>query len=123
MIVLMVVVALLGVLALIARARQVRGWALPVLAVLVVVLAWLFTSMRSSGAWCVMGVSVVILFFLPWLDRARSSRSATGRCYKVFYGIFVVVFLVLGYLGTQPPSAGATLIAQICTLIYFASSC
>ena len=27
---------------------------------------------------------------------------------------------MLGYLGTKPPSPAATLIAQICALIYFA---
>ena len=38
----------------------------------------------------------------------------------MFYGIFVFAFLTLGYLGTKPPSPAATLIAQICALIYFA---
>jgi ubiquinol-cytochrome c reductase cytochrome b subunit len=33
---------------------------------------------------------------------------------------FVVVFLVLGYLGTQPPTPGFTYAAQLGTLLYFA---
>jgi ubiquinol-cytochrome c reductase cytochrome b subunit len=40
--------------------------------------------------------------------------------HKVFYGIFVLVFLTLAFLGTKPPSPAATLIAQICALVYFA---
>jgi ubiquinol-cytochrome c reductase cytochrome b subunit len=39
--------------------------------------------------------------------------------HSVLYGIFVVFFLVLGYLGIQPPSDVGTLIAQVGTLFYF----
>ena len=48
----------------------------------------------------VMGGAVVILFFLPWLDRSpvKSIRYRPGW-HKYVYGVFVVIFLVLGYLG------------------------
>ncbi|MCQ8897479.1 cytochrome bc complex cytochrome b subunit [Limnobacter humi] len=67
-----------------------------------------------------MGAAVVILFFLPWLDKSpvKSIRyRPTGH--KVFYGVFVVAFLILGYLGVQPPSPVGEKVSQICTLIYF----
>jgi ubiquinol-cytochrome c reductase cytochrome b subunit len=69
----------------------------------------------------VMGAAVLILFFMPWLDRSpvRSMRYRPGW-HKLLLGIFVVVFLVLGYLGIQPVSDARTLIAQIGTLYYFA---
>jgi ubiquinol-cytochrome c reductase cytochrome b subunit len=61
------------------------------------------------------------LFFLPWLDRSPvKSIRYRPMFHKVFYAIFVVAFLMLGFLGTRPPSPAATLIAQICALIYFA---
>jgi ubiquinol-cytochrome c reductase cytochrome b subunit len=68
----------------------------------------------------VMGAAVVILFFMPWLDRspARSMRYRPGW-HKLLLGLFVVVFLVLGYLGIEPPSDGKTLLAQIGTVYYF----
>jgi ubiquinol-cytochrome c reductase cytochrome b subunit len=68
----------------------------------------------------VMGGAVVILFFLPWLDYSpvKSIRYRPGW-HKILYGIFVVYFFVLGYLGIQPPSPAGTLIAQIGTLFYF----
>lgn len=68
----------------------------------------------------VMGASTLILFALPWLDRspARSLRYRPGW-HKVVYGIFVLNFLVLGYLGIQPPSDIGTIIAQAGTLYYF----
>jgi ubiquinol-cytochrome c reductase cytochrome b subunit len=68
----------------------------------------------------VMGAAVVILFFMPWLDRspARSMRYRPGW-HKLLLGLFVVMFLVLGYLGIEPPSDGKTLLAQIGTIYYF----
>ena len=79
-----------------------------------------------------MGASVVIMFLLPWLDRSavRSIRYR-GLLYKVVLAIFVVVFFVLGYLGTVPTNVWgqfgswlggadrATVAARICTLVYF----
>ena len=68
----------------------------------------------------VMGGAVVILFFLPWLDRSPvKSIRYRPTWNKTLYGVFVVFFLVLGYLGIQPPSDIGTLIAQVGTLFYF----
>ncbi|RYF33734.1 MAG: cytochrome bc complex cytochrome b subunit, partial [Comamonadaceae bacterium] len=68
----------------------------------------------------VMGGAVIILFFLPWLDWSpvRSIRYRPSWN-KWLYGIFVVNFVVLGYLGIQPPSTVFTIIAQIGTIFYF----
>ncbi|MBL0422289.1 cytochrome bc complex cytochrome b subunit [Ramlibacter sp. AW1] len=68
----------------------------------------------------VMGGAVIILFFLPWLDASpvKSIRYRPGW-HKWVYGVFVVNFLVLGYLGVQPPSPGGERIAQLGTLFYF----
>ena len=47
-----------------------------------------------------MGGAVVILFFLPWLDNSPvKSIRYRPSWHKVLYGIFVVFFAVLGYLG------------------------
>ncbi len=82
--------------------------------------SWPFTEAKFWGV-VVMGGAVIILFFLPWLDRSPGQVDPLPAAgHKVFYGIFVFAFLMLGYLGTQPPSPAATLIAQIGTLIYFA---
>ena len=68
-----------------------------------------------------MGLGTMILFLLPWLDRSpvRSIRYR-GPIYKFALTIFVVAFLILGYLGMLPPTDARTLVAQICTIIYFA---
>jgi ubiquinol-cytochrome c reductase cytochrome b subunit len=68
----------------------------------------------------VMGGSTIILFALPWLDYSpvRSIRYRPDW-HKYLYGIFVVNFLVLGYLGVQPPSAVGERVSQVGTLFYF----
>jgi ubiquinol-cytochrome c reductase cytochrome b subunit len=68
----------------------------------------------------VMGGAVVILFFLPWLDHSPvKSIRYRPRWHSYLYGVFVVFFVVLGYLGIKPPSDIGTLIAQTGTLFYF----
>ena len=68
----------------------------------------------------VMGGAVIILFFLPWLDNSevKSIRYRPGWN-KILYGIFVINFLILGYLGVQPPSAIGERVSQVGTLFYF----
>jgi len=69
----------------------------------------------------VMGAAVVILFFLPWLDRSPvKSIRYRGAIYKTMLGLFVVAFVVLGWLGTQAPTDIKTTMAQIGTAVYFA---
>jgi len=68
-----------------------------------------------------MGGAVVILFFLPWLDFSPvKSIRYRPTWHKVLYGIFIVNFLILGYLGTQSPTDIFNLMSQIGTVIYLA---
>ena len=68
----------------------------------------------------IMGGAVVILFFLPWLDHSDvKSIRYRPSWNKYLYGFFVVNFLVLGYLGVQPPSAIGERVSQVGTLFYF----
>ncbi|MDM0076733.1 cytochrome bc complex cytochrome b subunit [Variovorax sp. J2P1-59] len=68
----------------------------------------------------VMGGAVIILFFLPWLDHSpvKSIRYRPGW-HKYLYGIFVINFVVLAYLGVQPPSPIGERVSQVGTLFYF----
>ncbi|WP_140633238.1 cytochrome b [Methylibium rhizosphaerae] len=68
----------------------------------------------------VMGGAVVILFFLPWLDRSPvKSIRYRPDWHKYMYGLFVIFFVVLGYLGIQPPSPLGERLSQVGTLAYF----
>ncbi len=79
-----------------------------------------------------MGAAVVILFLLPWLDRSPvKSIRYRGSLYKGALAAFVIAFLVLGYLGTEPTNVWgqfgswlggadrATVAARIFTIVYF----
>jgi ubiquinol-cytochrome c reductase cytochrome b subunit len=77
----------------------------------------------------------LILFFLPWLDRSPvKSIRYRGTLYKGWLAAFVVVFLILGYLGTEPTTVWgqfsdpwdvldtkdvATWVARVCSVVYF----
>lgn len=83
-----------------------------------------------------MGLSVVAFAFLPWLDKSPvKSIRYRGALYKKWLAAFVVSFIVLGYLGTEPSNVWgqfdkgtfllggadrATVVARIFTAIYFA---
>ena len=68
-----------------------------------------------------MGVAVLIFFLLPWLDRSPvKSIRYRGPLYKGALTLFVISFIVLGWLGTQPATETLTLLARIFTAIYFA---
>jgi ubiquinol-cytochrome c reductase cytochrome b subunit len=67
-----------------------------------------------------MGLGTMVFFLLPWLDRSPvKSIRYRGGIYKSALAIFVVAFVVLGYLGILPPTPGRTLTAQIFTVVYF----
>jgi ubiquinol-cytochrome c reductase cytochrome b subunit len=101
-----------------------RGKALRTKVIFAAVLAILGVGFHFLDAkfWgvLVMGGSVVIIFFLPWLDNSavKSIRYRPGF-HKYIYGIFVISFVILGYLGIQPPSPIFEKLSQFCTLIYF----
>jgi len=68
-----------------------------------------------------MGASLVILFFLPWLDRSPVlSMRYKSPIFKVALTLFVICFFILGYLGMLAPNDMRTLVARICTVYYFA---
>ncbi len=69
----------------------------------------------------VMAGAIVIPFVLPWLDKSPvKSMRYKGLASKIMLGLFVISFFILGYLGTVHPTPLRTLLAQVCTAIYFA---
>ena len=68
----------------------------------------------------VMGASVMILFFLPWLDRSPvKSIRYRGMWYKVLLGLFTVAFIRLGLLGMAEGTPAQTWEMRVWTLVYF----
>ncbi|ART80828.1 cytochrome b [Oceanisphaera avium] len=68
-----------------------------------------------------MGLSIVVLFLLPWLDRCKvRSFRYRSKLHLLNITQFVICFFILGVLGTLPSTPVLTLVAQICSLGYFA---
>jgi ubiquinol-cytochrome c reductase cytochrome b subunit len=89
---------------------------------------WYFTPFYSMlravpdklGGFITMAAAIAVLFVLPWLDRSpvRSIRYK-GIISRIAILVFVACFIILGYLGVKAPTPGRTLLAQICTILYF----
>jgi ubiquinol-cytochrome c reductase cytochrome b subunit len=72
------------------------------------------------GGVVAMGAAIVVLFLLPWLDRSPvKSVRYRGLLFKFALAVFVVSFLALGYLGTQPPTPTLTFFARLFSVLYF----
>lgn len=79
-------------------------------------------SFAGTQVWGViaMGAAIAVFFFLPWLDRSPvKSIRYKGPIFKGMIAMFVVVFIILGYLGMLAPTPMGTLMSQICTILYF----
>jgi ubiquinol-cytochrome c reductase cytochrome b subunit len=90
---------------------------------------WYFTPFYAilravpSKGWgaFLMVAAIVLLFFLPWLDRCRvKSIRYRGVTFKIALAVFVVSFLALGYLGLQPATPAAVTAARVFSALYFA---
>ncbi|VAW72379.1 Ubiquinol-cytochrome C reductase, cytochrome B subunit [hydrothermal vent metagenome] len=67
-----------------------------------------------------MGASIVVLFFVPWIDRGKvHSIRYRSQAFKINLMLFVVAFFVLGYMGMQAPTPTFTTITRVFTFVYF----
>jgi ubiquinol-cytochrome c reductase cytochrome b subunit len=61
------------------------------------------------GGVLVMFGSIIILFFLPWLDTSKVRSAVYRPWYKLFFWHFVVDAIMLGWLGAMPAEGGGLL--------------
>lgn len=116
---LVLIVALAAVLAIVKGGLGGKGKAAVAVGALVGIALMLGIDAKFWGV-VVMGGSVIILFFLPWLDHSPvKSIRYRPSWHKYLYGVFVIVFLILGYLGVQAPSPIGERVSQVGTLFYF----
>ncbi|CAG9170997.1 cytochrome b [Cupriavidus pinatubonensis] len=102
------------------RSKDARIKAASVAIAVILAVGFYFIDAKFWGV-LVMGGSVVVLFFMPWLDCSPvKSIRYRPAFHKTILIVFVVVFLVLGYLGVQPPSPVGEKVSQLGTLLYFA---
>ena len=64
--------------------------------------------------------SILLLFFLPWLDKSPVKSANYRPTYRLFLIVLLVDVLVLGYLGGAEATPMTVLLSQIAAGYYFA---
>ncbi|PWG03265.1 cytochrome b [Sphingosinicella humi] len=67
-----------------------------------------------------MFASIIILFFLPWLDRSPVRSGSYRPLFRMFFIILCVDVLILGWCGGLPAEEPFVMISQAATIYYFA---
>jgi ubiquinol-cytochrome c reductase cytochrome b subunit len=117
-------VVVAGLAFLTVKGSKVKPLAIVIPAVMIL---GLWTMQAKVWGVILMGASLMVFFALPYLDRSKvKSIRYRGWMTKFILGVFVVSFVLLGYLGTKSPDA-VNLVwfrnvtwAQTFTLLYFA---
>jgi len=98
-----------------------------VAAVTLAIVVGFFTMEAKIWGVVMMGLSLVLFFLLPWLDRAPAkSIRYRGWMFKLPLTLFCISFVILGYLGTKSPETTDLFLmknvywVQIFTFVYFA---
>lgn len=73
---------------------------------------------KLGGVLAMIG-SIVVLFFIPWLDRHPIKSARYRPWFKIAYWPFIINLLILGYIGAQPPEGAYLYIGQCATGYYF----
>ena len=64
--------------------------------------------------------SILVLFFIPWLDTSKVRSARYRPVYRYFFWILAGVCVLLGWLGAKPAEGGYVIVARLCTIYYFA---
>jgi ubiquinol-cytochrome c reductase cytochrome b subunit len=116
----MVASAALGAIALLRSQFPMLVKAIGVAAIVVLAMTFRIFDAKFWGV-VIMGGAVVIMFFLPWLDKSPvNSIRYRPTWHKWLYGVFVVNFFILGYLGVLPPFDLGQAYSLVGTVFYFA---
>ena len=71
------------------------------------------------GGVALMFGAILVLFFLPWLDRSKIKSCTFRPIYKWFMLLFFIDFFILSYVGLKPAEGFYLLIARIGLVYYF----
>jgi len=64
--------------------------------------------------------AIAMLFALPFLDRSKITSGAYRPLFKKFFTVFIINFLILGWLGQAPAEGIYIMASRITTFIYYA---
>ncbi len=72
------------------------------------------------GGVLAMFAAILVLFVIPWLDSSRVRSTNYRPLYKLFFWVFGINAVALGYLGAMPAEGIYVTLSRICTAYYFA---
>jgi ubiquinol-cytochrome c reductase cytochrome b/c1 subunit len=75
---------------------------------------------NKLGGVALLGASIVILAFLPWLDRSKVRSARYRPRYRFFFWLFFITCVGLGWLGSKPAEGIYVYAARVATVYYFA---
>lgn len=75
---------------------------------------------NKLGGVALLGASIVILAFLPWLDRSKVRSARYRPRYRFFFWLFFLTCVGLGWLGSKPAEGVYVYAARVLTIYYFA---
>ena len=64
--------------------------------------------------------AILLLFFLPWLDKSPVRSGNYRPTFKKFFWLLVIDVLILGYCGGSPAEEPYVMISQLASAYYFA---
>jgi ubiquinol-cytochrome c reductase cytochrome b subunit len=64
--------------------------------------------------------SIILLFFLPWLDPSPVRSGSYRPTFRIFFWILILDVIVLGYVGGKAAVQPYVMISQFATIYYFA---
>ena len=64
--------------------------------------------------------AIILLFFLPYLDKSKVRSGAYRPAFKKFFYIFVINFVFLGWLGKSPADGWYVWASRLSTMYYYA---
>jgi ubiquinol-cytochrome c reductase cytochrome b subunit len=67
-----------------------------------------------------MFASILLLFFLPWLDKSPVRSGSYRPTFRIFFYILILDVLILGWCGGLPAEEPYVMISQVATMYYFA---
>jgi ubiquinol-cytochrome c reductase cytochrome b subunit len=72
------------------------------------------------GGVLLMFAAIIVLFFLPWLDSAKVRSARFRPVFRMFFWVFLIDCLILGYVGAMPAEGIYVTMGRIATIYYFA---
>ena len=64
--------------------------------------------------------AIALLFFLPYLDKSKVRSGAYRPLFQKLFYIFIINFIILGWLGKSPAEGWYIIASRIATLYYYA---